>query len=119
VSLQLAPAAAQSRRPPPGLELIDFTSDLHDFADTAGMMAHLDLVIAVDTSVAHLAGALAKPVWVLIPTMPDWRWMLQREDSPWYPTMRLFRQTTRGDWNEVMQRVKLELGKILGEQITI
>jgi Tfp pilus assembly protein PilF len=119
VSLQLGPAAAQSRRPPPGLELIDFTSDLHDFADTAGMMAHLDLVIAVDTSVAHLAGALAKPVWVLIPTMPDWRWMLQREDSPWYPTMRLFRQTTRGDWNEVMQRVKLELGKILGEQITI
>jgi len=116
VSLQLGPAAEQTRRPPPGMELIDFTSDLHNFADTAAMVANLDLVIAVDTSVAHLAGALARPIWVLLPTMPDWRWMLEREDSPWYPTMRLFRQKTRGDWREVMERVKGELEKFAGDR---
>jgi Tfp pilus assembly protein PilF len=109
VSLQLGPSADQLRQPPPGLELLDFAGELRDFADTAALVAHLDLVIAVDTAVAHLAGALAKPVWILIPTMPDWRWMLGREDSPWYPTMRIFRQKTRGDWTDVMARVKREL----------
>ena len=66
-----------------------------DFADTAGAVDALDLVITVDTSVAHLAGALGKPVWVLLPWVTDWRWMLNREDNPWYPTMRLFRQKQR------------------------
>jgi Flp pilus assembly protein TadD len=108
-SLQIGPAADQARRPPPGMQLIDFTNDLHDFADTAAMMANLDLVIAVDTSVAHLAGAMARPIWVLLPFMPDWRWMLHREDTPWYPTMRLFRQKTRGDWDEMMGRVAQSL----------
>jgi Flp pilus assembly protein TadD len=111
VNLQLGPAAEQIRRPPTGLELLDFANDLKDFADTAALVANLDLVIAVDTAVAHLAGAIAKPVWILIPTMPDWRWMLDREDSPWYPTMRIFRQKTRGDWTYLMDRVKQELEK--------
>ncbi len=113
VNLQLGPAADQIRRSPARLELLDFTSDLRDFADTAALVANLDLVIAVDTAVAHLAGALAKPIWILIPTMPDWRWMLDREDSPWYPTMRIFRQKTRGDWSDVMDRVKHELEKFV------
>jgi ADP-heptose:LPS heptosyltransferase len=85
--------------------LIDLTSELQDFADTATLIESLDLVITVDTAVAHLAGAMGKPVWILLAAMPDWRWMLQREDSPWYPTMRLFRQPSRGDWNSVIERV--------------
>jgi tetratricopeptide (TPR) repeat protein len=76
-----------------------------DFADTAAVIANLDLVITIDTSVAHLAGAMAKPVWVLLPFAADWRWLGEREDSPWYPTMRLFRQRRAGDWAEVMERV--------------
>jgi ADP-heptose:LPS heptosyltransferase len=72
-------------------------------------MANLDLVITVDTSVAHLAGALGKSVWTLIPFVPDWRWMLERDDSPWYPTMQLFRQTKRDDWPGVIERVAREL----------
>ena len=79
---------------------------LRDFADTAEFLHRLDLVIAVDTAVAHLAGALARPVWTLLPFSPDWRWLFKREDTPWYPTMRLFRQTTPGDWAEVVDRVR-------------
>lgn len=81
-----------------------------DFAETAALLAQLDLVICVDTSVAHLAGAMGKPVWLLLPYAPDWRWMLERQDSPWYPTMRLFRQQRAGDWDEVLQRVQAALG---------
>jgi tetratricopeptide (TPR) repeat protein len=87
----------------------DLSSQLNDMADTAGAIAQLDLVITVDTSVAHLAGALGKPVWVLLSAIPDWRWMMERQDSPWYPTMRLFRQSQPGDWQEVMQRVATAL----------
>jgi Tfp pilus assembly protein PilF len=113
VSLQLGAAADQTRRPPPGMELLDFTSELHNFADTAAMVANLDLVIAVDTSVAHLTGALGKPIWVLIPTMPDWRWMLGREDSPWYPTMRLFRQQQRGDWSAPVSEIAEAISNLI------
>jgi ADP-heptose:LPS heptosyltransferase len=69
----------------------------------------LDLVIAVDTAVAHLAGALGKPVWLLVQDSPDWRWLLNRADSPWYPTLRLFRQSHRGDWSPVLEQVVAEL----------
>ena len=69
----------------------------------------LDLVISADTAVAHLAGALGRPLWVVLADVPDWRWMLGREDSPWYPTARLFRQRRRGDWDDVMTRVAAEL----------
>ena len=82
---------------------------LKDFSDTAAVVSALDLVISVDTSVAHLAGALGKPVWVLVPFAPDFRWLLAREDSPWYPTMRLFRQPRLGDWDSVLERVRDEL----------
>ena len=80
--------------------------ELTDFADTAALMIHLDLVISVDTSVAHLAGALGLPTWVLLPFAPDWRWMLERNDSPWYPGMKLFRQQRRGEWLPVLEKVR-------------
>ena len=95
------------------MELIDYTNDLHDFTDTAAMIANLDLVVTVDTSIAHLTGALGRPAWVLLPSSPDWRWMLDREDSPWYPALRLFRQKMRGDWDDVMDRIKVGLGKAI------
>jgi len=104
-SLQKGAAGQQALAGPPGLELTDWTGELDDFADSAALIANLDLVVTVDTAVAHLAGALAKPVWVLLPFVPDWRWMLQREDSPWYPTMRLFRQRRPDDWDAVIDRV--------------
>jgi tetratricopeptide (TPR) repeat protein len=89
----------------PDLPLSDWTSELTDFGETAGLIEALDLVIAVDTAVVHLAGALAKPVWLLNRYDTDWRWLTEREDSPWYPTLRQFRQPTGGDWENVMERV--------------
>jgi Tfp pilus assembly protein PilF len=106
-SLQKGPESSLAR--PPGLELVDFTDDLNDFMDSAALIENLDLVISVDTSVAHLAGALAKPVWVLIPFSADFRWLMDRTDSPWYPTMRLFRQKRRGDWTSVGAEVAAAL----------
>jgi tetratricopeptide (TPR) repeat protein len=87
----------------------DLGPALTDFVDSAGAMSALDLVITVDTSFAHLAGALGKPVWVLLPWVTDWRWMFDREDNPWYPTMRLFRQKRGEDWNDIIPRVAQEL----------
>jgi ADP-heptose:LPS heptosyltransferase len=81
---------------------------LADFDDTAAVMALADLVISVDTSVVHLAGAMGRPVWVLLPFQPDWRWLLGRDDSPWYPTVRLFRQPKPGDWDSVVAQVRDE-----------
>ena len=90
----------------------DWTDKLADFADTAALVAALDLVITVDTSVAHLAGALGKPVWVLLHHTPDWRWRLHRDHTPWYPTMRLFAQFDAGDWAGVVRRVSAELRRL-------
>lgn len=94
-------------------DIIDLTSDLTDFAETAALIACLDLVITVDTSVAHLAAALGRPTWVLLPFVPDYRWLLDRDDSPWYPTVRLFRQTATRDYGPVLDRVRTELSKVL------
>jgi hypothetical protein len=94
-------------------DLLQIADELTTFADTAAVIANLDLVISVDTSVAHLAGALAKPVWILLPFVPDWRWLIDRSDSPWYPTARLFRQDAPGDWPAVIDRVCGELEKQL------
>ena len=91
-----------------------FDSGPDAFLDTAAVMASLDLIITSDTSVAHVAGALGRPVWIALKYSPDWRWLLGREDSPWYPTARLFRQRVRGDWDEVLQRVAAELQRVTG-----
>jgi hypothetical protein len=104
-SLQVGPAAAET----PG-GMMNLSGELIDFAETAAVISELDLVITVDTAVAHLAGSLGKPVWLLLPYTPDWRWMLGREDTPWYPTVRLFRQERPGEWGDVVERVTRELG---------
>jgi ADP-heptose:LPS heptosyltransferase len=90
-------------------EIVDLTAHLTDFVETAALVSCLDLVITVDTSVAHLAGALGRPTWILLPHTPDYRWLLNRDDSPWYPSVRLFRQTESRDYANVIQRVRSEL----------
>ncbi len=90
-------------------DVVCFGEELQNFSDTAALIANLDLVISVDTSVAHLAGALAKPVWIVLPYNPDWRWLLDRDDSPWYPTARLFRQDRSRTWDSVMKRLRAVL----------
>jgi tetratricopeptide (TPR) repeat protein len=108
-SLQVGAAGDEVRLAPGGLRVIDHREELKDFSETAGLLANLDLVITVDTAVAHLAGVTGKDTWTLLHFAPDWRWMLEREDSPWYPSMRLFRQRRRADWGEVIVRIATEL----------
>ena len=94
------------------MNIINVSEQLNDLSDTAALMANLDLVISVDTCVAHLAGALARPVWTLLPANPDWRWLLERNDSPWYPTMQLYRQEEPGNWKAVINRIEADLKKL-------
>ena len=107
-SLQVGERTAELAHLPAGT-LIDLSPQLTDFAETAGAILNLDLVIAVDTSVAHLAGALDRPTWIMIACSPDWRWLLDRDDSPWYPSVRLYRQPAPGDWESVIARVAADL----------
>ncbi|MCL2647178.1 MAG: hypothetical protein FWD61_09255, partial [Phycisphaerales bacterium] len=93
--------------------LVDVSTELTDFAHSAALVANLDLVISVDTAVTHLAGALGAKTWTLLPYSVDWRWGMGREESPWYPTMRLFRQTQFADWETVIERVRGELEKLV------
>jgi len=97
-------------------EIIDFSYDLQDFSDTACLCILMDLIITVDTSVAHLSGALGKPTWVLVSHHPDFRWFNDRQDSPWYPSMKLFRQNTFHDWNQTLSQVSLELNKFIATE---
>jgi ADP-heptose:LPS heptosyltransferase len=113
--MQKGAAAEQVGSWPEEMKLFHVADELHDFADTAALIENLDLVISVDTAVAHLAGALGKPVWVLLPAVPDWRWLLGRTDSPWYPTARLFRQPARGDWDSVTRALRETLRALAGE----
>jgi ADP-heptose:LPS heptosyltransferase len=97
-SLQFGAGATQASGENSPVHLLDLTAESDDFADTAALIEQLDLVVTADTVIAHVAASLGKPTWLLLYAVPDWRWMLERDDSPWYPTVRIFRQTKRGDW---------------------
>lgn len=116
VSLQKGGKAGDLERVENEFHVINAGQHFNDFADTAGMIANLDLVISVDTSVVHLAGAMGAPTWTLLASTPDWRWLRDRTDSPWYPSMRLFRQNKRNDWQGVIAEVRTELQKILDKK---
>ena len=109
VALQKGPALAEAGRVRGRAPIANLSASVANFADTAAILAELDLLVTVDTSVAHLAGALGRPVWIMLPHAPDWRWLLHREDSPWYPTVRLFRQRRSDDWDELARRVAAAL----------
>jgi ADP-heptose:LPS heptosyltransferase len=94
----------------------DVSAELHDFTDTAALCATMDVIVAVDTSIAHLAGALGKPVWILLPEASDWRWLVERSDSPWYAGARLYRQQLGEDWSAVLARVRADLDTFAGSQ---
>ncbi len=109
VSLQKDPRPGDAELLRKRSDIVDFTADLTDLAATAALVSCLDLVIAVDTAVAHLAAALGRPTWIMLPYTPDWRWLLDRDDSPWYPTVRLFRQSESREYGSVIERVRREL----------
>lgn len=109
VSIQKGPRADQAAAPPAGMRVIDLSDEVTDFDDTAAILTLCDLLISVDTSPAHLAGALGRPVWLMLPFVPDWRWLLERTDSPWYPGHRLFRQRARGNWNDIVEEMATAL----------
>jgi tetratricopeptide (TPR) repeat protein len=117
VSLQFGPGAADLTRVGVDSLVTDLIPRIRDFADSAALMSQIDLVISADTAPAHLAGAIGRPVWTLLPYAPDWRWMLDRDDTPWYPTMRLFRQPAPGDWASVMCRVDEQLTRYLATRM--
>lgn len=108
-SLQKDASPAHFTDPLQGMRFVDMTADIADFSDTAALLTQLDLVVSVDTAVAHLAGAMGVPVWVMLPFSADWRHHQDRDDNPWYPSMRLFRQTSAGDWGPVLQRLAREI----------
>ncbi len=114
VSLQVGPPAAQAATPPDGMVLHDFSAELKDFSDTAALIENLDLTISICTSVAHLAGAMGKPVWLLNRFDTDWRWFLKGETTAWYPSMRIFRQPSIGDWDSVVRAVTAALRDFVG-----
>jgi ADP-heptose:LPS heptosyltransferase len=109
VSLQKNPRPRDAELLREWPDIVDFTADLTDMAATAALASRLDLVIAVDTAVAHLAAALGRPTWILLPYTPDFRWLLHRDDSPWYPTVRLFRQSKTREYASVIERIRSEL----------
>jgi hypothetical protein len=116
ISLQRPDVAAAASAALPGVEVEpDLDAEGDAFADTAAVMQNVDLIVTCDTSIAHLAGALGRPVLVLLKRVPDWRWLLDRADSPWYPTMRLFRQQERGNWAEVVARVTTAVASLQAE----
>jgi len=105
ISVQKGPRAVQAQTPPPAMKIIDFGDDQADFDDTAAILTVSDLLISIDSSQAHLAGALGRPTWLLLSMVPDWRWLLERTDSPWYPAHRLFRQRMPNDWQPIVQEI--------------
>ena len=112
-ALQLGEASQDPARAGFENSIADLSPLMDDFASTAALIQQLDLVITIDTSVAHLAGALGKPTWLLLSAAADWRWLIGRDDSPWYPSVRLFRQTKLGDWSDPLIRLREELARMV------
>ncbi|WP_415914316.1 glycosyltransferase family 9 protein [Paraburkholderia sp. J67] len=109
VSIQKGPASSQALDAPAGMRMVSLSDEIADFEDTAAILSVADLLISVDSSPVHLAGALGRPAWVLLPFVPDWRWLLGRDDTPWYSSVRLCRQRARGDWGGVIDTVAQDL----------
>jgi hypothetical protein len=116
ISLRKNAVGVMAEKPSGDIKLTDWTAELNDFGDTAALIDNLDLMISTDTSIPHLAGAMGKPVWLLLSTMCDWRWFVGRADNPWYPTMRLFRQETLGDWSLPVGQVAKALTKLVQDR---
>ena len=115
--LQKGGAARQAETLAGMKRVTNFDRELNDFSETAAAIENLDLIISVDTALVHLTGAMGKPVWtIILPYAPDWRWLLERKDCPWYPTMRLFGQPARGEWGTVFDKIKDELQKLVRER---
>ncbi|WMD21161.1 tetratricopeptide repeat protein [Achromobacter seleniivolatilans] len=112
VALQKGPAAAQASDPPAGMNIVPLSDEIRDFDDTAAILTLLDVLVSVDSSPVHLAGALGCPAWVMLPFVPDWRWLLDRGDTPWYPSVRLFRQCEPDTWGPVLEDIAVALGKL-------
>ncbi|AJP71780.1 glycosyl transferase family 8 [Sphingomonas hengshuiensis] len=108
-SIQKGPSEGDALAPPPGMNLVSLSPEIRDFEDTAAILCEVDLLISIDSSPVHLAGALGRPAWVMLPLLPDWRWLQGRDDTPWYPSVRLFRQTEWGRWDQVVDRVAAAL----------
>ena len=117
MSLQVGPGSDQLRSWEHGNRVIRFEPEDRDMLETAALIKNLDLVVTIDSAVAHLAGALGKPVWVALPFVPCWRYLLDREDNPWYPTMRLFRQRHAEDWPGVFQRIADEISRLCSRRL--
>jgi hypothetical protein len=113
VSLQKGPAAAQVSGYVGGAQLVDLDKQIGDFADTAAIIDGLDLLVTVDTAIGHFAGAMGKPAWIMLPYAPDWRWLLGRGDTPWYPSLRLFRHYAPRRWDLLMPEVAAELRRVV------
>ncbi|VVE43161.1 glycosyltransferase [Pandoraea aquatica] len=116
LSIQKGPASSQAQTPPEGMRMVSLSDEIRDFEDTAAILHLADLLISVDSSPVHLAGGMGRPVWVLLPFVPDWRWLLGRDDSPWYPEMTLFRQSERGAWEPVIDRMGKALAAFVAER---
>lgn len=116
VSVQKGEAGLQAERAPARMSLVPLAPEIRDFEDTAAILGSVDLLISVDSSPVHLAGALGRPAWVMLPFVPDWRWLLGRADTPWYPSLRLYRQPARGDWDSVVAALARDLARLVGAQ---
>ena len=111
LSVQQGPQAEEAKNPPEGMTLVNLSSEIKDFEDTAAIFSLADLVITIDSAPAHLSGGLARPTWIMLGHVADWRWLMNRNDSPWYPTAKLFRQPARNDWKSVVEQIAADLAE--------
>ncbi|HTH96813.1 MAG TPA: hypothetical protein VL574_05305 [Stellaceae bacterium] len=115
LAVQKGPRAVDAKAPPAGMSILSLDDEIRDFEDTAAILMVADVLISVDSSPVHLAGAMGRPAWVLLPFVPDWRWLLGRDDTPWYPSVRLFRQETRKDWRAPVTRAAEALAALMAK----